>query len=291
MARSPHYWYDFMIAQKNSMSSLSSYQPNIDSSQTLLNDVTTTSKVARWRLYIWCVAVAAYSIDTIFDLALMSFELLSKKSRFGTLPWYVNQSLSFQYGDTLVYQNNEWQYATINTINQIVKRVAPQENGNTVNLKVAKLVSNVPTKLNSTELASFTAYIKKIKPAGVNVNIISDDPDDIILYIKAIFDPLLLDDTGQLLSSPGTYPLNDAVNQFLSNLNDNFTGTVDLCELIDAIQLAQGIKSAYMIQASARYGTNAFSVFTERYESNAGHLVISSVNPLSSTVTYQSSNV
>jgi hypothetical protein len=288
MARSIYYWYDYMIGEKNNMSSLNNLTPSVDTAQTLLNDVTTPSKVADWRLWIWVVAACATALDIVFDLALAAFELLSKNSRFGTLPWYVNQSLLFQYGDTLVYQNNEWQYATVNTVNQIIKRAAAQENGNIVNLKVAKLVANVPTKLNPTELTAFTAYVAQIKAAGVTVNIISDDPDELRLYVKVGFDPLLLDSTGQLLSTPGTYPAQDAINAYISNLNFNFTGTLELCDLVDTIQKAIGVKYVYLIQASARYGANPYNVFTERYEANAGHMIIDSTNPLSSTVTYQS---
>lgn len=290
MAHSIKYWYDYMINEKNTNSSLNNLQPNIDTAQTMLTDLSTPSKVADWRLWIWVVATCAYAVEVTFDLALRAFEELSKRSRFGTLPWYVNESLLFQYGDALVYQNNEFQYVTINTANQIIKRAAAQENGNIVNLKVAKLVSNVPTKLNSTELIAYTAYIARKKPAGVNINIITDDPDELRLYLKVNFDALLLDNTGQLLTSPGTYPVNDAIDLYLSNLNDGFNGTLELCDLIDKIQAATGVSSAYVIQASARYGTNPFTIFTERYQANAGHIKIDPVNPLSSTITYQAIN-
>lgn len=288
MARPITYWYDKIVTEKNTFSSLSALTPNVDNAQTLLNDVTTSSRVARWRLWVWAVAACTYALDVVFDLALIAFEALSKKSRFGTLPWYVSKAYEWQFGDTLVYQNNEYQYATINTLTQIIKRAAAQENGNIVNIKVAKLVGGVPTKLNATEKAAYIAYVNKIKPAGITVNIISDDPDEVRLYVKVIFDPLLVDNTGQDLTTPGSYPIRDAINTFLLTLNDNFTGTLELCDLIDAIQKAKGAKFAYMIQASARYGANPFLIFTERYHSNAGHMIIDATNPLSSTITYQS---
>lgn len=288
MARSITYWYDYIITEKNNLTSLNVLQPNIDSAQTLLTDITSTSRVARWRLWIWACAACAVALDIIFDLTLMDFETLSKRSRFGTLPWYVGKSFEFQYGDNLVYQNNEFQYPTVNTVNQIVKRAASEENGNTVNLKVAKLVSNVPTKLATLEKAAFDAYIAKIKPAGITVNIISDDPDEAIFYLKVNYNALLLDSTGQLITTPGTYPVADAINTYLSNLNYAFNGTVELSELIDKVQEATGVVSAYVIQASARYGSNSYAVFSERYKANAGHMIIAATHPLSSTITYQS---
>jgi hypothetical protein len=287
MARTITYWYDYMISAKNAETNLNAFQPNIDSSQVLLADLTTTSRVARWRIMFWAVASCAFALDVVFDLALKTFEILAKNSRFGTLPWYVNQSLIFQYGDTLVYQNNEYQYAIINISNQIIKRAAAQENGNVVNVKVAKLVGIFPTKLTLIEKTAFTAYVAKIKPAGVTVNIISDDPDELRLFIKVNIDALLLDNTGQLLTSPGTFPIKNDIDDYLSNLNNNFNGTLELCDLIDKVQQATGCVSAYIIQASARYGVNPFVVFTERYNANAGHMTIDAINPLSSTITYQ----
>lgn len=290
MARSPQYWYDKIVTEKQSMSTLNVYQPNVDSSQTLLSDLTTTSRVARWRIWIWAVATCIYALDVVFDLALVAFEILARNSRYGTIPWWEKQSLLFQYGDSLVFQNNQYEYPTVNTANQIVKRSAGQENGDIVNIKVAKLVGGVPTKLNSTEKTAFTAYAQKIKPAGVKINIISDDPDELRLFVKVNYDALLLDSAGQLLATPGTYPVRDAINNYLGSLNDGFNGTLELCNLVDKIQAALGVKSVYIIQASARYGANPFLAFTERYQANAGHMVIDPVNPLSSTITYSPIN-
>lgn len=284
MARSVQYWYDYMIAEKTTMASLNSLQPLIDDSQTLLADVTTTSRVARWRLWLWVVATCAYALDVVFDLAIITLEALAKRSRFGTLPWYIQQAYDFQYGDTLLYNGNEFKYATLNPAAQVIKRAASQEDGNTVNVKLAKLVAGIPTKLDPAEKAAATTYFQLIKPAGVTLNIISDDADELILNIKVNFDALLLDSTGQLLSAPGTYPAANAIINFLNNVI--FDGKLELCNLIDEIQKATGVESAYVQSASGRYGANAFVAFTERYYPNAGHMKIHPTNPLSSTITY-----
>lgn len=284
MARSIQYWYDYMIAEKTSMATLNGLTPINDTAQTLLTDVTSTSRVARWRLMLWAVATCAYALDVVFDLTLIALEALAKRSRFGTLPWYIQKAYEFQYGDTLIFQNNEFQYTTINTASQIIKRAAAQEAGNTVNIKLAKLVSGIPTKLNSTEEAAATSYFEKIKPAGTDLHIITDDPDELQLFIKVNFDPLLLDNTGQLLSMPGTYPVNDAITNFITNII--FDGTLELSTLIDNIQLATGVKSAYVIDAKGRYGLNPFVSFNERYYPNAGHMKIDPLNPLTNTITY-----
>lgn len=284
MARSPQYWYDYMIAEKTSMATLNGLTPINDTAQTLLTDVTSTSRVARWRLMLWAVATCAYALDVVFDLTLIALEALAKRSRFGTEAWYINKAYEFQYGDALVLQDGEFQYATITPAKQIIKRAAMQEVGNTVNVKLAKLVSGVTTKLNPTEEAVAIFYFQKIKPAGTDLHIITDDPDELQLYLKVNFDPLLLDNTGQLLSAPGTYPVNDAINNFITKII--FDGTLELSTLIDNVQLATGVKSAYVIDAKGRYGLNPFVSFTERYYPNAGHMKIDVLNPLTNTITY-----
>ena len=285
MARSPQYWYDYMIAEKQTNSNLNKLVPNPDTNQTLLNDLTTPSKVADWRLWIWVVATCAYALDVVFDLALIAFEELSKSSRFGTLPWYINKAYEFQYGNSLVFQNNEFQYATVTPANQIIKRAAAQENGNIVNIKIAKLVANVPAKLNPTEKTAADTYFNTIKPAGITLNIISDDPDELRLYIKVNYDALVLDNLGQLLTASGTFPVEDTINNFLQSVI--FDGTLELCNLIDQVQATIGVKSAYILAASARYGANPYTTFTERYYPNAGHMKIDPTTPLSTTLSYQ----
>ncbi len=288
MARTISYWYDVIIAEKNSFTNLNTLQPNVDNAQTLLSDVTSTSRVARWRLWVWCVAVCAYAMDVLFDLAKIELEAISIRSRFGTIPWYIYTAKNFQYGDSLVWVNNQWVYSPVITANRIIQMAAATEVGNTVNLKVAKMISGVITPLSSPELIAFQNYMGdsfKVKPAGVVVNVISDVADDLKLYLNIRYDKLVLDATGQLLSSPGTYPVNDSINSFISNMP--FNGTLELCDLVDSVQKATGVKSAYVTNAEARYAANPFIAFAERYNTHAGYLSIYSGSPLSSTITYE----
>jgi hypothetical protein len=286
MARSIQYWYDIIIAEKNSMSNLNTLQPNIDSAQTLLTDVTSTSKVARWRLWVWAFATCAYTLDVLFDLFKLELEDISKKSRYGTLPWYVYTAYSYQHGDSLVYQNNQYEYASINPANQIVKRAAAQESGNTVNLKIAKLSGANLVPLTNIEKAAFIAYIDQRRPAGVTVNVISEAADELRLFLKVNYDPLVLTSTGELISSPGTYPVETVINNYLKALP--FAGILELCFLVDEIQRAFGVSTCYITSASARYGSNPFVVFPEKYSPNAGYLTIDPSTPLSTTTVYAS---
>jgi hypothetical protein len=288
MARSIAYWYDIIDAEKRTMSNLTGLQPNVDTSQALLVDVTTKSRVARWRLWMWCVAVCAYSVDVLFDLFKLDLEAIAQRSRYGSLPWYVAIAKEFQYGYNLIWNNNQFEYALVDEASKVVKLAAATEvvvgTSVIINLKVSELISGTPAPLNSAKLLAFQQYVAQRKPAGIVVHIISDNADDLRLYVKVGYDPLVLSATGESLLTPGVYPVEDSVQFYIQNLK--YDGVLELCELVDMIQKVYGVNSAYVLDAQARYGANAFVPFAERYESNAGYLTIDPSNLLSATLTY-----
>lgn len=288
MARSTEYWYDIMIQEKQSLASLNTLQPNIDSAQTLLTDVTTTSKVSRWRFWLWVVASCANAVDVVMDLFKIDLEGISKKSRYGTIPWYVQKAYEFQYGDALVFQDLEWKYSPINLNNRIIKRAAGQEDGNTVNLKFAALSGGLPVQLSAPQKAAVTAYFEneKLKPAGVKLNIISDPPDELRFFAFINYDPMILTANGDSILNPGSFPVQAAINKYLNDLNDAFNGVFELSTAIDKIQLVTGVTSAYINSAQARYGANPFQAFSQRYLANAGYMKIDPTTPLSSTLLF-----
>lgn len=284
MARSITYWYDVIITEKNTMSNLNGLLPAIDSSQKLLTDLNSKSKVARWRLWVWCVSVAAYTLDVLFDLFKIDLEDLVVRNRFGQLPWYVYIAKSYQHGYSLSWINNRYQYNAVDEAARIIKRAAAEENGEVINLKFAKVESGVTVPCNLTEKNAFKSYVEKVKPAGVDINYISEYPDDLKLFISVLYDPMVLTNSGESILTPGVFPVEDSINNFIGELT--FNGTLELCFVNDSIQKSSGVVSSYVTNAQARYGANPFVAFPERYVSNAGHLAIHAGSPLNSTITY-----
>src|ERR1019366_6876223 len=233
MSHSISYYYDIIVTEKQTMSNLTGLQPSVDTSQTLLADVTTTSRVARWRLWVWCVAVAMYSFDVLFDLFKIDLQKIADSSRFGALPWYVAIAKSYQKGYNLVWVGNAYQYSVVDVPSQIITFAAAVElvtgPSALVNLKVAKGTTPVP--LSGTEIAAFTAYIQKIKPAGIVVTVISEVADDLRLFVDVGYDPLVLSATGESLITPGIFPVQDAINLFIQSLP--FNGVMELDTLVE----------------------------------------------------------
>lgn len=286
MARSINYWYDVIIGEKNTMSNLTALQPNIDDAQTLLSDLTTTSRVARWRLWVWCVAACIYALDVLFDLFKIELDEIASRSRYGNLRWYAYIAKEYQHGHSLVWLNSQFKYAVVDDAAKIIKRSAAVKNSTVVNLKVATLVGTTVTPLNPVQLAAFTTYIDEIAHPGVVVHIISSPPDELRLFIKVVYDALVLTSTGESILNSGVFPAENAINDYRNSLD--FNGTFELCDCVDKIQAANGVVAAYVTTASARYGANPFITFPERYVPNAGHLIIDSGTPLNTSITYQS---
>lgn len=286
MARSITYWYDYLIAEKNTMAQLNALQPSIDNTQTLLTDLKSTSRVARWRLIFWVVATGYYAIDVLFDLFKIELLAVLEKSKFGTLPWYISKAKAFQLGDALVTVKLFTDYATVDESAQIVKLASAQAAEGRISLKIAKLVSNVPTPLSSLEFAAFKAYMQAVKPPTVNIDYINAAADQLQLTLDVVYDANLLSATGELLSTPGTYPLNDKVDEYLKSFASEagFNSYYELMRAQDVMQQSTGVVSVYIVNAKARDGSNPFTTFTQRYNPKSGHIIIDPSTPI--TVTY-----
>lgn len=269
-----------MIAEKNTMANLNTLQPNIDSGQTLLNDITTTSKVAGWRLFFFIVALAIVTLENLWDSFILLVNSTLEAKEPGSILWYKTKSLEFQYGDSLQLVGTKFIYSPINTANRIVSQCAVID-GNPLTIKIAKTVSGNLTALNSGEKSSFEAYINSVKFAGTQINVVSQLADELGVIIKIVYDPLVLDNTGQLISNPGTYPVLDAINTYLKTLE--FNGDLVLNKLVDQLQKTTGVVDPILQQAKARIGTNPFVVFVEKYSSIAGYMTLNLSN---TTITY-----
>lgn len=284
MARTIQEIYDVMITEKQTMSELNALQPNIDSSQTLLSDLTSSSRVAIWRLLFFVVAVAIWTNEKLFDDLKAWIELRLSEQRIGNLKWYQKKALEFQYGDALVMIDDTYRYATTNTTNQIVKLASVNEVGGQVLVKVANLSSGVPVPLSVTELQAFQDYLNKIKVAGVLVNALSRSADILKIYYKVYYDPLVLSPSGELISNPGVFPVEDAINNYCKGLD--FDGVFITTNLTDKIQQVIGVVNPVYQNAEVKYGSIPYTPLGDNYNPNAGYLQIDSAFPLSTTITY-----
>lgn len=287
MARTLTEIYDALIVEKETLEVLSGLAPNPDDSQTFLQDLSSTSKVAIWRLFLWVVAVGLWTTETLFDRHKAEIVALKFTLHVSTAQWWQERALEFQLGYTLTWNGSQFVYSSIDEVAKIIKRAAVVHSPGIVRIKVAKLDGGgLPVPLSGPETVAFTAYAQLIAPAGINTLIISANADLLKVYFTVYYDPLVLDSSGELLSTPGTKPAEDAINNYIRNLP--FNGVLNLTALTDAVQSATGVVDPILTSASAKYGLTAYVDIDANYTSYAGHFSIDPLFPLSTTITYVS---
>lgn len=281
MARTIQEIYDEIITEKETFSSLNSLVPNPDTAQTFLTDLTSSSKVAFWRLIFWVMAVAIWSHEQIFEQHKLEIEARGDELITGTKRWYRNEVLNFQYGDSLIWDstNLKYKYADGSTGPKIVTNASVLEVGAQLRIKVAKDDgAGGLTPLSATEETAFETYVNKIKFAGTNISITNINADFLKIVLNISYDPLTLSSTGELISTPGTFPVIDAVNNYITGLP--FDGVFNLTKFIDAVQLADGVIDAYLTSSEAKSGAGSYASTGQNYTANAGYLQIDPSFPL-----------
>lgn len=284
MARSTQYFYDLINNEKDNFTSLNGLLPNNDTYPNLLADLNNNTKVSVWRLLFYVFAYGCYVLDTLFDEHKKEINELISKNIPGTIQWLREEIMKFQYGDTLLWIDNKYQYAIINPSLQIIKYCSVKQVGNQVRIKVAKDVSGMPTPLNITEYNALISYIDKIKFAGTNTYVISNPPDRLKIQLNARYHPMILNSNGELLSNTSIKPVETAIQNYLKNLP--FDGKLVVNHLIDAVQKAEGVYDCEIISIEATYASLPYQPINVEYETNAGYIIIDPAYPLSNSINY-----
>ena len=185
----------------------------------------------------------------------------------GSVSWYWNKVMQFQYGDEL---NENAVYDEMHPDNQIIKHCAILEVDNGIAVKVNK---DNYEKLSEDEKDAFTAYMNTIKFAGTTLSVSSSDPDEITLKLYIWRDPQVLG--ADLRNLNGDETIKEAVNAYLDGIV--YGGVLNKTKLIDAVQAVNGVRDVTIgnttstIHCRADNTDHAFSTFTQNFTSRGGH--------------------
>jgi hypothetical protein len=198
--------------------------------------------------------------------------------------WYVKKAKEFQYGFNLVndqdYYDNTGIPDSVVAASKIVKYAAIVEEPN-LRMKVAKLSGTNLAKLSAGELTAFIAYVKRFKDTGVKLHgitltaaatITSTDPDNLRLVVRAIINPLVLDNTGARRDGTNATPLLDAVKGYINNIG--FNGVFSVQKLVDAMQAVDGIDDLKIDGIQMKYGALPFTTVDIDRVPDSGYLII-----------------
>ena len=253
-----------------------------------LNELNSTSKVAIWRLWVYIIAVAIWSLEKLFDLHRADIDKRLAELKPHTARWYRSKALAFQYGFDLLtdsdkFNNTGHTEEQIET-SKIVKYSAVVESPNEGRLivKIAGEQGEQLQPITDAQKQAFEAYLSEIKDAGVRLSVVNYQPDILHLQMKIVYDPLLIDSNGQSIIH-ATKPVETAIKEYLKRLP--FNGELVLAHLIDELQQAEGVRIPHLVLAQSKHiGTNgnygAFEAIEISKIPTAGYFTIDNFNDI-----------
>lgn len=235
-------------------------QQMIDTKATLssLDGLTSNSQVSIFGQLFFVNATNIAILEQLIDAYIAEIETIINAQAIGSTPWIRAKILEFQYStspaqfvelDTIDFSIS---YPVIDESLRIVTRCSVKETGNLIVLaKVAK--EEPPVPLSGVEQTALSDYLSVIKPAGIQINVISLTSDK--LYINGVV----------LYSGQYSSVIRDnveaALATYMDNLSsaDNFNGIVKVNDIIDAIQAVQGVKDVKLDEVAVRPDASAFA--------------------------------
>ena len=253
-----------------------------------LKSLNSTSKVAIWRLWVYIISVAIWSLEKLFDLHRTDINKRLTELKPHTARWYRSKALAFQYGYYLAPDsdkyNNQWLTEEQIEASKIIKYSAVVESKNEGRLivKIAGEQGDTLQPITDDQRQSFEAYLQEIKDAGVRLSVVNYQPDVLHLQMKIIYDPLVLDSNGQSITK-ATKPVEETIISYLKRLP--FNGELVLAHLIDALQQAEGVKIPHLVLAQSKNitsggGYGAFETIEISKIPTAGYFTIDNFNDI-----------
>ena len=236
-------------------------------SEPALAGLTSTSKVAIWRLWAYITAFVIWTLEKIFDEHKKEVSEALSEQKPHTARWYRNKALAFQYGfdlrsETDLFDNTGKSKEEIEN-SKIIKysAVTEVETESRLIVKIATEQSGELQPISQGQKASFDAYINEIRDAGVRITTINYLPDILKLQMKIYRDPLVLNENGQSILT-GEKPVEKAIKEYFKKLP--FNGELVLAHLVDSLQQVEGVKIPHIILAESKWidaETNGYGNF------------------------------
>lgn len=209
----------------------------------------TFSSVSIESILFYIIAVFAKIIGDALDTFESEQDAAIEEAEIATDRWWYNKVMAYIFGASLVYDSTTFAYTlSSDSTTTLVAYCAIRQKINSSNVTYIEVMcaKSSYAVLTDTEKIALTEYLTRVKPAGVIFVLESNTPD--IIYfpktdsaagIQIYYDPMLLDGTGLLLSDNSTYPVNEAIANYLAGIV--YGGKLNITKLIDAIQAAPGV--------------------------------------------------
>lgn len=232
------------------------------------------SSVSVENILFFIVAACCHVLEVLFDQYKADVEEKISMAVVASVPWYYKMALAFQYGDSLVLdeQTQQYRYASIDESKKIVKYVAVRDKGTSVQILVSADEGGYPKPLSDDVLTVFKQYMNRVKVAGVILSITSKQSDHVIIKAKIYIDPLVLNEEGKRISD-GCKPVEDAIRSHLKGIV--YGGTFNKTKLVDAIQAVNGVEDVELMECRYKAeGAQSYTVMSgNNYIGNSGSYI------------------
>lgn len=251
----------------------------VSADATLSGSLTSTSKVALWRLSVYVWAFCAFALETLFDTFKSDTNTELNNRIPHTARWYANMGLLYQHGRNLIAESDKYDNTGLTDADieneRVVKYSAVSKIKNefgriTLRIKLAGSDGSDLKPLEPDQLAGVKEYFDRVQDAGDDLDVTSGSPDGVRLNYDIYYDPLILSANGIRLDGTSQTPVQDAIKSYLMNLS--FNGVFVLQYLNDQVEAVEGVTIANLNAASAQYGLLPYSNIVVKYIPDAGYL-------------------
>jgi len=232
------------------------------------------SSVSILNLLIYIMTMAARTVEWLYGQFCEEVEERIAAALPGTVSWYWNKVMQFQYGDEL---NENGTYDVVDETKRIITHCAVLEVENGILVKVNKGDSTYEA-LTATELAALQNYVNEIKFAGTYAVCYSYDPDEVAIELNIWRNPMVLDSNMNRISD-GESVIENAVLEYLNGIV--YGGVFNKTKLLDAIQSVDGVEDVTIADGSiyspSNDTTRNFGDFIQNHRSNSGHFLLDEI--------------
>lgn len=260
------------------MRTIEEIQADMDSVQATfpaLTGVDTTSDAGLFKQLRGLFALFVQMLETSWDKFRQNLETDLSKSKVGNISWYVRQAKLFQYGDAIAIINGQVGYLTVDPNKNIISQATMSEDmaSGKLSLRIAKKENNRMVPLTENELTAVKEYMSKVKFAGVLLDVLSLEADQVRLVASVKVDRQIMALTGTLLSNSTKAPVVEAINTYLSTLPEE--SIISNSALTDAIRKIPGVKDCTVTQSFSRRPTAPnWSAYQGEVLADAGYAIL-----------------
>lgn len=237
------------------------------------------SKVSVESVIFYAVAMAAWTLETLFDLFKMEVNEQIAQNVVPTVRWYHTQAMGFQYGDALVYDDGteQFHYPSADETKKVVRYCSIKDRGGSIQILVAGDAGGKPSILPEGALAAFKSYMNSIKVAGVILDVKSLPADNIRIVAMVQVDPQIIESSGRRIAD-GAYVVVEAIDAYLANIV--YGGTFNKTKCVDAIQNVEGVIDVTLtsVKAKTAPAENYAEIMSNNYTAAAGCFISDSLN-------------